>query len=208
MTESEWLTCGDPGQMLPLLRGKATDRKLRLFAAACGRYLWADLTDDRSRRAVVVAERFADGQATERELQDAASAARGSTQDSSSIGSAADAADVAAWTASSASGYAIAFHVMIAGTADLESQHQAALLRDIFGPLPFRPCTLDRAWLTSTVEAIAIAIYQDYAFDRLPILADALEDAGCTNAEILNHCRQNADHHRGCWALDLILGKT
>ena len=67
--------------------------------------------------------------------------------------------------------------------------------------------TLDPAWLTPTVQSIAAAIYQDRAFDRLPILADALEEAGCTNADVLLHCRQPGEHVRGCWVVDLLLGK-
>ena len=58
-----------------------------------------------------------------------------------------------------------------------------------------------------TVVSIAAAIYADRAFDRLPILADALEEAGCTNADVLLHCRQPGDHVRGCWVVDLVLGK-
>jgi len=81
-----------------------------------------------------------------------------------------------------------------------------ALVRDIFGN-PFRPVTLDPAWRTATVVALAETIYTDRAFDRLPILADALEEAGCTSADLLNHCRQPGEHVRGCWALDLLLQK-
>jgi hypothetical protein len=87
-----------------------------------------------------------------------------------------------------------------------ERAQHCALLRDIFGN-PFRPTALNRAWQTSTVVALAQAIYTDRAFDRLPILADALEDAGCDNADILNHCRQGGEHVRGCWVVDLILEK-
>jgi hypothetical protein len=80
-------------------------------------------------------------------------------------------------------------------------------LRDIFGN-PFKPVSVDRAWLTSNVIGLAETIYADRAFDRLPILADALEDAGCDNADILNHCRQPGEHVRGCWVVDLVLGKS
>jgi hypothetical protein len=81
-----------------------------------------------------------------------------------------------------------------------------ALLSDIFGN-PFRPVALNPAWRTANVTALAESIYTDRAFDRLPILADALEDAGCDNAEILNHCRAGGVHVRGCWVVDLVLGK-
>jgi hypothetical protein len=83
----------------------------------------------------------------------------------------------------------------------------ATLLRDIFGN-PFRPVLLDRSWLTSDVVTLARGIYDERAFDRMPILADALQDAGCTSDEILNHCRDtNAMHVRGCWVVDLLLCK-
>src|SRR5262249_28039734 len=80
------------------------------------------------------------------------------------------------------------------------------LLRDIFGN-PFRPVSVDPAWLTSTVVSLAEGIYADRAFDRLPILADALQDAGCENADILAHCRRDGPHCRGCWVVDLLTGR-
>jgi hypothetical protein len=88
-------------------------------------------------------------------------------------------------------------------------QAQVMLLRDIFGS-PLRSVSIDPSWLAwndGTVRRVAQAIYDECAFDRLPILADALEEAGCTNQYILNHCRQPGDHVRGCWVVDLILGK-
>jgi len=83
---------------------------------------------------------------------------------------------------------------------------QVSLLRDIFGN-PFRPVAVDPEWLTSTVVALARGIYDDRAFDRLPILADALQDAGYENEDVLNHCRGPGPHVRGCWVVDLLLGK-
>jgi len=79
-------------------------------------------------------------------------------------------------------------------------------LRDIFGN-PFRSVCLDAAWITRTVTQLAQAIYDERAFDRLPILADALEDAGCTNIDLLEHYRGGGEHVRGCWVVDLLLGK-
>ena len=67
---------------------------------------------------------------------------------------------------------------------------------------------LDSAWLTPTVVSIAAAICEDRAFDRLPVLADALEEAGCANADVLLHCRTRGEHVRGCWVVDLVLGKA
>src|SRR5262245_53575541 len=81
------------------------------------------------------------------------------------------------------------------------------LLREIFGN-PFRPVAFDPAWHTSDVLLLARGIYDEHAFDRLPILADALQDAGCDCDDLLTHLRETAAPHvRGCWALDLVLGK-
>jgi hypothetical protein len=84
-------------------------------------------------------------------------------------------------------------------------QWQTSLIRDVVGN-PFRPTTPDPGWLSSTVVALAEAVYQDRTFDQLPILADALEDAGCHDADIFGHCRQPGNHVRGCWVVDLMTG--
>ncbi|WP_020470576.1 hypothetical protein [Zavarzinella formosa] len=81
------------------------------------------------------------------------------------------------------------------------------LMREIFGN-PFRPIVIDPSWLTFDVRMIAAGAYEDRAFNRLPILADALQDAGCENEDILSHLRGDGPHVRGCWVLDLILGKS
>jgi hypothetical protein len=85
------------------------------------------------------------------------------------------------------------------------------LFRDIFGPTLFCEVRIVRDWLAwndGTVPRIAQGIYQERAFDRLPILADALLDAGCDNEELIQHCRSAGPHVRGCWAVDLILRKA
>jgi hypothetical protein len=81
-----------------------------------------------------------------------------------------------------------------------------SLVREVFGN-PFRPVTINPSWLTPTVLALATGIYADKAFDRMPILADALQEAGCDNGELLNHCRESGEHVRGCWVIDIILSK-
>ncbi len=87
-----------------------------------------------------------------------------------------------------------------------ERSAQCVLLHDIFGN-PFCPITLDSSWLTPTVMTLAQAIYDDRAFDCFPLLADCLVKSGCDSAEILGHLRGSGPHVRGCWALDLVLGK-
>jgi hypothetical protein len=91
-------------------------------------------------------------------------------------------------------------------TPSEEARQHSLLIRDIFGN-PFRPVTLDLRWLTAPVIHLSRAIYEERAFDRMPILADALMDAGCDDDDILNHCRGDGPHVRGCWVVDLILGK-
>ncbi len=85
---------------------------------------------------------------------------------------------------------------------------QADLIRCVFGN-PFRPVTFDPQWRTSTAIALAKGMYDSRDFSPMPILADALQDAGCENADILNHCRdEKATHVRGCWVVDIVLGKA
>jgi hypothetical protein len=230
LTEPEWFRSSQPEEMLSSLRGKASERKLRLFAVACCRRIWVELRDERSRRAVEVAEDFAEGRCDERTLSQARSDAMtahgvaqgvriGIPRTSANLDAlrvayaAAEAANAAQQAAATDAYQATA---AVAGTAAYgasggessrsEQAIEAALLRDIFGN-PFHPLTAHSSWLTLTVLGIARSIYEEQAFDRMPILADALEDAGCDNADILNHCRQPGEHVRGCWAVDLLLGK-
>ena len=292
MTESDWLSIDDPAAMLAHVRPKASDRKLRLFAAACCRSVWDQLTDPRSRRAVEVAELAADGDgkfATDSEVEMGAHMAdngRGpfagphwAAQATLGLRSASEAAQVA---------------VRYSGTPPAA---QAALLREVFGnPWRTMRCLISScprcggttsrgpegidgprfcyrcpgdvlfereidgwlAWNNGTVPRIAEAIYKDRRWGDMPILADALQDAGCEDEELIAHCQgkflcpgcsqddpderwygggggwcawcdrsgpelhwvttantPNAEeerkharpHARGCWALDLLLGK-
>jgi hypothetical protein len=82
----------------------------------------------------------------------------------------------------------------------------AVLLRDIFGN-PFRPVTFSPSWRTDTALSFAQQMYESRDFGAMPILTDALQDAGCDNEDILGHCRGDGPHVRGCWVVDLVLGK-
>ena len=210
MTEAEWLACDDPEKSLGwLVLEKASLRKLRLFSVACGRHVWASLSDSRSRNAIEVAERFADGLATPNELSlahDAASALNGDlcgTDDGVCTAAAIASADVCTEVHPVTNCASAA----VPGPSIVERSSQADFVREIFGN-PFRRVAFDPAWNTVTATSLAQAIYDDRAFDRLPILADALEDAGCTNRDILDHCRLPGEHVRGCWVVDLVLGKS
>lgn len=235
MTEAEWLACENPEKPLMFLQGKATDRQLRLFAVACCRRIWHLMTDERSQKAVEEAERFADGTInldSWLRLQLVHAEANGPYEEASErfgrnsahTDTAASAVQVSTITddptndhdCASKSAYTYvpcgeAVSGLPGGEYDTalwngELLNQTFLLRDIIGN-PFRPITLDPAWLTSNVVSLAQAIYNDRAFDRMPILADAIEEAGCTNPDILQHCRQPGVHVRGCWVVDLLLDK-
>jgi hypothetical protein len=97
---------------------------------------------------------------------------------------------------------------------EIEKRGQTNLLRCIFGNL-FRPITSDPAWQTPTVISLATAAYEERSLPsgeldatRLAVLADALEEAGCQDQSILDHLRSPGPHVRGCWVLDLILGRA
>jgi hypothetical protein len=88
-----------------------------------------------------------------------------------------------------------------------EETAQTALLRDILGN-PFRTVTFSPSWRTYTAVSLAQQMYDARDFGAMPILADALQDAGCDNNDILVHCRSPGEHVRGCWVVDLVLGKA
>jgi hypothetical protein len=90
---------------------------------------------------------------------------------------------------------------------EMAGEVQTVLVRDIFDN-SFRSVTLDPAWRTSTAVGLARSMYQSRDFSPMPILADALEEAGCDNPDILTHCRGTSPHVRGCWVVDLVLGKS
>ncbi len=219
MTEAEWLAIEDPTPLLKFLRGEVSNRKLRLFAVGCCRRLWHLMLSERSRTAIEVAERFADGQATNGERH-AAARGRSDVDLGWCFSAAAGAAGVPAFQAAQR-GSGNAQHLAAKHVAAYvngkrnpswgvevahEARRQVSILWDIFGN-PFRPVAFDPQWLTSDVLALARGIYDERAFDRMPILADALQDAGCENGDVLDHCRDPTGAHvRGCWVVDCVLG--
>lgn len=228
MTEEEWLGCEDPEAMLSEFRGRflQSGRKLRLLGVAACRRIWHllepkrrrywHLSRDRgSQLAVEVAEKFAEGEGTQAELQAAYEAASRSHHEAffekgKILSSAEWAAELVAdpkafFAATRACNFA-----WWAKDADLsERVAQARLVRDIFGN-PYRVVAMKTDWLAwndGAIPKLAQTIYGNRRFTDLPILADALEEAGCTDAAILEHCRQPGEHVRGCWVVDLLLGK-
>ena len=207
MTEVEWLACTDATPMLKSVRGGASDRKLRLFACAGCRHVWPLLANNECRRGVELAEIFADDDQVKSELTAAcdkiwrlSATAQGlvshpDTRHGASHNAAQYTATGKMWHVEDAA-YAVRVLAARSGTGIFQVQ----ILRDIFGN-PFRPVALDPHWLTADVVALARGIYDDRAFDRLPILADALIDAGCDNANILGPRRSDGPHVRGCWVV-------
>ena len=224
MTEAEWLSCRETAPMLLFLRGRSA-RKRRLFACACCRRIWRRLKSHDHRLAVETAEDFADGKADEDLRSALVSIVEGSEDDEMpDPDSPRFSAEVAAyWAIASDEDENIAENLDDPATEDCailsarsasfavsnpprESAEQCKLLRCIFGN-PFHPVEFDPNWLTSTVRELAATAYESREFGTLPVLADALQDAGCDDETVLGHLRGPGPHARGCWVLDAILGK-
>jgi hypothetical protein len=178
MTEEEWLTCEDPKEMLGFLIRQTGERKMHLFLLACARDLVAYRPDAAAEDGWESSERF----------------------------QAAYESVIRIWWQHS-------YENPLAAITYFRV-NPAHCLRDIFGPLPFRPVAVAHIWRTPAVLALAEAAYENHLLpsghlepDRLLVLADALEEAGCDNADVLNHLRQPGEHVRGCWPVDLLLNK-
>jgi hypothetical protein len=219
MTEAEWLACTDPKRMLVCLRGKTSERKLRLFCCACCRVIWPSLEEQPSQEAVVVAERYADKEVGRNEQRTARRAAGNFGLYQAGWVAAYCAVGYRAWHAARDTIRHASWAAAPPGTGDVatkvETIHRRFVhfLLDIMGN-PFHPVALDLSWRTHNVVALAQAAYDERILpagtldpDRLAVLADALEEAGCDNADILSHLRGPGPHVRGCWVVDLLLGK-
>jgi len=218
MTEQEWLACRDPNPLVAAVlipeqrppglqvRQAGLRRKLRQFCCACCRRVEHLLTEP-DLRALLLAEDFAEKPGTYR------------------LDRRPDYHVPSGAVSMAVEGYAIVVpHNVLSHVAEearrlsrpleeafaQEKAAQAALFHDVFGNLFRPPPAPDPAWLAwerRTVPKLAQAIYDERAFERVPVLADALEDAGCSDEVILSHLRSAGPHVRGCWAVDLILGK-
>jgi hypothetical protein len=236
MTEAEWITTKLPLYMLREYPARWSERKARLFWCACLRRVWNLVTDERTRRLMRLMENLPDD--AEGSLRPEIEAVRRHlTSDSQGAprhpdwipyhadywklgvfvqpppdplvalarGAVEHAIDDAVRRAPPDMGLAAGFQLR-EDTEAAEKVWQCALIREIFGN-PFRPVDVS-PWLTSDVLALARGIYDDNAFDRMPILADALQDAGCGDVNVLDHCRDATQLHvRGCWVVDSLLGK-
>lgn len=235
MTEAEWLHADKPpGLLLGVLQGnfrrQITDRRLRLFICGCVRQLPEHLWQDDFSSLVDYAESFADGSISlddvnafrgrgePRHSDDRSTRFKQCLQERLLAGrkllwtmAAAQATDVVAFRGR----FTLGRGGNLSSILRAQSQSQpmmegrrfiSSIVRDIFGN-PFRLVPVSPSWLTSTVVALATGMYQERAFDRMPILADALQDAGCDNEDILSHCRSEGPHVRGCWVVDLLTGR-
>jgi hypothetical protein len=227
--EADWGTCTDPEKMLQYLRanGTASDRKLRLFAAACCRRVWHLVTHAPARDAVQVTEAYADGRTTTDRLRSArlAAGANAVVARNASREAAHTAAKTASWEARAmaadaaweAAGRPARYHIRDAAWDD-ESGAHCGLIRDIFGN-PFRPLPpLDPSLLkgnNGVIMSLAQAAYNERLLPqgtldngRLAVLADALEEGGMTDRALLTHLRSPGPHVRGCHGLDAVLGRS
>jgi hypothetical protein len=217
MTEAEWWAATNPAAMLLEPLPNAADRKWRLFSLACCRLIEKQCEPWEHADMVNFLERFAEGQVNSEAASEVVTARFGRVGPmSSGAGDPQISAAAAVQTAllrRGADGFQDTYPFWVACRLDdvltggqRTLPHVATFLQDIFGN-PFRPVSVHPSWLTATVIALAEGIYQERAFDRMPILADALQDAGCDNEDILNHCRSEGVHVRGCWVVDLVLAK-
>jgi hypothetical protein len=216
MTKAEWLACADPVQMANWARQRLGMRQLRLYAVASCRRAWDLLPDDRCRAAVEAAEAWADRRldwATVGARRDEADAC---FQEFDPIAPEHRPQRQLVWAARLAASRTrvdltrAAYYVGEALAPDtlrpIQDRLQADLLRDVAGGL-FELLPSVRPWQTRDVVALARGIYEERSFGQMRVLADALEDAGCSNLVLLEHCRASHEHVRGCWCLDLVIGR-
>lgn len=201
--------------MLRYVTSRASKRKLRLFACACFREVWESLDLEPIREGIALAEKYADGLISLEVLSDAHDRAvlafikrlyeitEGNDLDrlQSYFARLARANDIPICP--------IILQKRYLRIADDEILNKIApfLLREVLQS-PFFRTRFDSDWRTSTATALAVQMYESRDFSAMPILADALQDAGCENADILDHCRGPGPHVRGCWVVDLVLGKS
>jgi hypothetical protein len=219
LTERQWLTAKS---VVPLRdwcqqrRGRDL-RKERLFASACCRRFWDHLSDERSRAAIGAAEKFADGLIDKKALAaarlEATRAARATAGPDYGVVWGLDDAVKCLLNLHRDDVFVVAPNRLLGqparlrlGTDKQEEHEQARLLRDIFGN-PFRPVAFDPSWRSHTAVSLARSMYEGRDFTPMPILADALQDAGRADEDVLSHCRGDGPHVRGCWVVDLVLGK-
>lgn len=211
LTEERWWSaegCDGAAWMLRRMwdqHGAAAMRKSKLFVCACTRSAWKWSLLGMERRAIETAERYADCQASLEELSEMHLALTLSPGRATRV----TALCLLATRSSDVrhNDCMAAYHVRPSSPRESEWYVDPVIwVRDIFGD-PFHPVNFDPAWRTPDVCTLAESAYRDRDFTLLPVLGDALLDAGCANEDVLAHCRAKTPHTRGCWVLDRILGK-
>jgi hypothetical protein len=187
--EDTWLSCTVPRHLLRYVKGRTTDRKLRLWACAATAHRYAQ--SEAALAVVALVEAWADG---EYPAQLKSHGIDGICSKS-------------AWEAAYEGALRPLERLPTSDRKRQSTEFQRAAIHEIFGN-PFRPVTVEPAWRTPDVMRLAHDLYAEKAFDRMPILADALEEAGCASLGVLEHCRDSRlVHLRGCWAVDLVLAR-
>jgi hypothetical protein len=211
MTESEWLVCADPEATLWACLQGSTVRKARLLAVACCcrlvSYLPPIAGTERDNLLDALSDRA--DQPTPDNWPDAICDDYEFVRDFDGVDGFGEIVDsyMMITAGGLASGLKNAKYAAEGNGGQNESSLQAALVRCIFGN-PFRPVPFFPEWRTDTAVSLARQMYDSRDFSAMPILADALQDAGCDSDDVLNHCRDTAlTHVRGCWVVDLVLGK-
>jgi hypothetical protein len=224
ITESEWLKAKTVIDLDLYRSAWKQFRKWRLFGAACSRRAMALTPDARLEVLAACAEEFADGLLTwaemkkrrrtlatvRKELGDTfgPDEAKHDVLDAFDDATGKEAIGALGADQKSRWVFAAVSRPKFDAACAREEREQVRLARDIFGN-PFRPVAFDAAWRTSTAVAIAKGMCESREFGAMPILADALQDAGCDNEDVLQHCRDAKQVHvRGCWVVDLVLGKS
>jgi len=219
MTEEEWRSAEDPAVLSAGSRKAATDRKLRLFACGCCRRFAEFDQFDSYFEHLESGERLADTNKTKAALKRSRSALQARRSPLLDVSGAGHSREwLWLWLGEVALGDNM-FRSFSQAISDASSSNGARrefvkpvvadathLYRDVFGN-PFRPVAFDPSWRTSTAVAIAKGMYDSRDFAAMPLLADALQDAGCEHADILDHCRGPGPHVKGCWVVDFVLGK-
>jgi hypothetical protein len=234
MTEEEWEACGSVGQALQAVNrliksaNAGRRRKFRLLGCYSLRRLQPLALNDLFGRALDIAELVFDGETPLADLRAAVGRAqegyaewRSDLEDPGAL-LAQDLDSLLADHPYAAASRGIASATLqhparirafnrgevLGSQGEIESSAELAqLVRELFGN-PFRPVAFDPEWRTSNVVSLAKSMYEARDFSAMPILSDALQDAGCEQADILDHCRGPGPHVRGCWVVDLVLGKA
>jgi hypothetical protein len=200
--------------MLEAIEDQIQGRKWRLFMCACARRCLKQMPSEACRNTVAISEAYADGEVSADAMISAAFACNAPDERAHprEVYSACCAA-IEAVSIGDEYLFDCTLRLIDSAADTFENEAaeyaaQADLIRDIFGN-PFRPVAFSPDWQTDTVVSLARTMYESREFGAMPILADALQDAGCDNTDILAHCRDTAQVHvRGCWVVDLVLGKT